>query len=117
MQVLLTGNSLLMVTGFLQYFDKQAITYAVNYNLRSDLKLIGSQYSWANSIFYFGYLVWQFPSLLLLQRFPVGPYFSSQVFFWGVFSFATAGVTNFAGIATLRFLIGASEAVQLAAFA
>ncbi|KAH9211772.1 allantoate permease [Leptodontidium sp. 2 PMI_412] len=108
---------LLMITGFLQYFDKQAITYAVNYNLRADLHLVGKQYSWANSIFYFGYLVWQFPSLLLMQRFPVGAYFSSQVFLWGVFSFGVAGTTNFAGLATLRFLIGAAESVQLATFA
>lgn len=106
-----------MITGFLQYFDKQAITYAVNYNMRADLHLVGKQYSWANSIFYFGYLVWQFPSLLLMQRFPVGAYFSSQVFLWGVFSFGVAGATNFAGLATLRFLIGAAESVQLAAFA
>ncbi|KAH7149171.1 allantoate permease [Dactylonectria estremocensis] len=108
---------LLVVTGFLQYLDKQAIQYAVLYNLRDDLKLVGNQYSWANSIFYFGWLVWQYPSLLMLQRFPVGKYFASQVFGWGVFSFLIATSTNFAGISALRFLLGCAECIQLAAFA
>ena len=102
-----------MVTGFLQYLDKQAIQYAVLYDLRADLKMVGNQYSWANSIFFFGYLVWQYPSLLLLQKFPIGKYFSSQVFGWGAVSFLMAACSNFEGITTLRFLLGAFEAVQM----
>ena len=104
------------MTGFLQYLDKQAIQYAVLYDLRSELNLVGTQYSWTNSIFYFGWLVWQYPSLLLLQKFPVGKYVASQVFGWGAFSFLIATSTNFAGIASLRFLLGCAESIQLAAF-
>ncbi|KAH7093762.1 allantoate permease [Paraphoma chrysanthemicola] len=107
---------LMMVTAFLQYLDKSTINYASNYNLREDLKMKGKQYSWASSIFFFGYMVWQYPSLLLLQRFPLGKYFSSQVMGWGVFTFLMAASSNFAGFATLRFLLGAAESIQLAAF-
>ncbi|CZR53479.1 related to permease of the major facilitator superfamily [Phialocephala subalpina] len=95
------------------YLDKQAIQYAVLYDLRADLKMVGNQYSWANSIFFFGYLVWQYPSLLLLQKFPIGKYFSSQVFGWGAVSFLMAACSNFEDITTLRFLLGAFEAVQM----
>ncbi|KAH7148418.1 major facilitator superfamily domain-containing protein [Dactylonectria macrodidyma] len=94
-----------------------AIQYAVLYNLRDDLKLVRSQYSWANSIFYFGWLVWQYPPLLMLQRFPVGKFFASQVFGWRVFSFLIATSTNSAGISALRFLLSCAERIQLAAFA
>ncbi|KIW16529.1 hypothetical protein PV08_06584 [Exophiala spinifera] len=107
---------LLMVSGFLQYLDKQSLNYSVIYELREDLGLVGKQFSWVSSMFYFGYLVWQFPSLLLLQKFPVGKYFSLQVFAWGCFSLLMATTSNFGGLAALRFLLGAAESVQLAAF-
>ncbi|KAF5555302.1 allantoate permease [Fusarium napiforme] len=70
---------MMMITGFLQYLDKSTINYSANYGLRESLNMLGIDYSWASSIFYFGFLFWQYPSLLLLQRFPLGKYFSSQV--------------------------------------
>ncbi|EGY21681.1 hypothetical protein VD0002_g8984 [Verticillium dahliae] len=107
---------LMMVTAFVQYLDKSTINYAANYGLREDLGMKGTQYSWASSIFYFGFLAWQYPSLLLLQRLPLGKYFASQVMGWGVFTFLMAAASNFGGFATLRFLLGAAESIQLAAF-
>ncbi|RDW65147.1 hypothetical protein BP5796_09839 [Coleophoma crateriformis] len=56
------------ITNGVQYFDKATLAYAAVYGLRADLGLVGQQYSWATSIFYFGYLVGQcavgFASLL-----------------------------------------------------
>lgn len=40
----------------LNYVDKVAIGWAVLFKFRSDLRLVGDQYSWASSVFYFGYL-------------------------------------------------------------
>ncbi|KAH6989903.1 allantoate permease [Ilyonectria destructans] len=107
---------MMMGTGFLQYLDKSTINYAAIYNLQGELGMVGDQYSWASSIFYFGFLFWQYPSLLLLQRFPVGKYFASQVLAWGVFTLLMASTSNFGGFAALRFLLGAAESIQLAAF-
>ncbi|KAL2839032.1 major facilitator superfamily domain-containing protein [Aspergillus pseudodeflectus] len=107
---------LMMVTGFLQYLDKSSMSYAVLYNLEKDLNMTGSQYSWASSLFFFGLLAWSYPSLLLLQRFPVGKYFACQVLAWGVISFLMATASNFAGLAALRFLLGAAESVQMPGF-
>jgi MFS family permease len=106
----------MMVTGFLQYLDKSSMSYAVLYNLEKDLNMTGSQYSWASSLFFFGLLAWSYPSLLLLQRFPVGRYFACQVLAWGVISFLMATASNFAGLAALRFLLGAAESVQMPGF-
>lgn len=39
---------------FLQYLDKQSLSYASVFGLITDLKLVGTQYSWCSSIFYIG---------------------------------------------------------------
>ena len=106
----------MMVTGFLQYLDKQAIQYSVLYNLEKDLHMTAKEFSWAASLFYFGFLAWQVPSLLLLQRFPVGKYISSQVFIWGAVCLLMASPNNFGGLGTLRFFLGAAETIQLPGF-
>jgi MFS family permease len=106
---------MLSLTALMQYLDKTTINYSANYGLREGLGMVGSQYSWASSIFFFGALVWQYPSLLLMQRFPVGRYFASQVFCWGALTLLMAATSNFGGFAALRFLLGATESIQLAA--
>ncbi|KAL6229160.1 major facilitator superfamily domain-containing protein [Aspergillus navahoensis] len=105
-----------VVLGFLQYLDKSAISYAALYNLQEDLGMTSSQFSWTSSAFYFGTLIWQYPSLMLLQRFHVGRYFASQVLGWGAISFLMAASSNFGGFFALRFLLGAFECVQMPAF-
>lgn len=39
---------------FLQYIDKQSLSYASVFGLITDLKLKGTEYSWCASIFYIG---------------------------------------------------------------
>lgn len=41
---------------FLQYLDKQSLSYAGAFELITDLGLTNSQYSWCSSIFYVGTL-------------------------------------------------------------
>ena len=45
------------ITYLVTYIDKATIGYAAVFNLQTDLNLVGTQYSWLGSIFYFGYLV------------------------------------------------------------
>lgn len=100
----------LMITFGLQYLDKVTITYAALYDLRSDLNLHGQQYSWAVSLFYFGYLVGEFPANFLLQKLPIGKFASAILLIWGAIVMLCAVTTNFAGLAALRFLMGFFEA-------
>lgn len=46
------------------YIDKTTLSYAAIFGIQTDLKLVGTQYSWLSSIFYFGFLIWacEFPS-------------------------------------------------------
>jgi hypothetical protein len=51
--------------------DKQSINYAAVFGLSEDLKLSGSEFSWAVSIFYFGQFVSEYPAAYLMSRFPI----------------------------------------------
>lgn len=57
---------------FFQFLDKTALGSTAIMGLNEDLKLTGSQYSWANGIYYFGYLVASYPAGLIMVRWKVG---------------------------------------------
>lgn len=44
----------------LNYLDKTTISYANVMGFQDDLGLVGDQYSWLSSMFYFGYLAWEY---------------------------------------------------------
>ena len=92
------------------YIDKTTLSYAAIFGIQQDLDLVGTQYSWLSSMFYFGFLVWALPTNLLLQRFPVGKYLGFNIFLWGTFLMIQAACQNFAQLAVLRALSGAAEA-------
>ncbi|KAJ4152802.1 hypothetical protein LMH87_009322 [Akanthomyces muscarius] len=101
---------LLFVTYMLNFMDKVILSSAAVFGLREDTNLHGQQYSWVSSIFYFGYLVWEYPTTLLIARLPVGKYLSANTAFWGVTVAVTAACTNFGGLMAVRLLLGVAEA-------
>lgn len=62
--------------------------WAVLFNFRGDLGLVGTQYSWASSMFYFGYLIAQYPANYILQRYKTAKILSCSVITWGVLMLA-----------------------------
>ncbi|KAJ5691811.1 hypothetical protein N7462_001234 [Penicillium macrosclerotiorum] len=101
----------LMGTGyFLQFLDKLALSQATLFNLREDLNLRGSNYSWTSAVFYFGYLLWSWPSAYIIVRFPIGKYLATTVFLWGGILMCHAACTNFAELMVVRFFLGVGEA-------
>lgn len=94
----------------INYVDKAALSWAVLFTFQEDLGLVGNQYSWVSSIFYFGYLGAQYPASYLLQRFPVGKVICASAIGWGTIMLAHMGCTNYAGILVCRFLLGVFEA-------
>ncbi|RDW69784.1 hypothetical protein BP6252_08804 [Coleophoma cylindrospora] len=95
----------------LNYVDKVAMGYAVLFNFRTDLGLHGTQYSWASSMFYFGYLAAQYPANYCLQRYQPQRILSASVITWGILMIAHLGLKNFAGLMVVRFLLGVAESV------
>ncbi|WVQ80518.1 hypothetical protein IAT38_002623 [Cryptococcus sp. DSM 104549] len=102
---------ILFFTYSLQCIDKSCLGYASVFTLSTDLHLVGKQYSWLSSLFYFGYLICEYPTTLLSQKFPLGRFIGLAIVAWGSILIATAGAHNFAGMAVLRFILGGFESL------
>lgn len=94
----------------INYLDKTTISYASIMGLKADLKLRGDNYQWLGSMFYFGYLAWEWPTSRLLQRLPLAKYSAFNVVMWGTTLTLFATTKNFAGALTVRFFLGVFEA-------
>lgn len=101
----------------INYLDKTTISYASIMGLRTDLHLKGDNYQWLGSMFYFGYLAWEYPTNLLLQRLPLAKYSAANVMAWGATLALFAVVSNFAGAVAIRFFLGVFESAVTPGFA
>ncbi|KAL3476051.1 major facilitator superfamily transporter [Aspergillus californicus] len=101
---------LLCLTYALQSIDKTTLSYAAVFGLEQDLHLKGTEYSWLGAIFYLGYLVWEFPTNMLLQKLPINHFMSGTVIIWGIVLMCHGAAHNFAGQAAARTFLGAFEA-------
>jgi MFS family permease len=86
------------------------------FGLREDNHLQGQDYSWVSSVFYFGYLFWEYPTTLLVARLPVAKYLVANTFLWGAVVALTAACSNYGGLITVRFILGVAEATITPAF-
>lgn len=84
--------------------------YAAVYGMKTDTHLVGQEYSWLGSIFYFGYLAMEFPIIWLLTKVPIGKYIGICLFSWGGTLCCMAACDSFAGLAAVRFFLGVFEA-------
>ncbi|KAI1077119.1 major facilitator superfamily domain-containing protein [Whalleya microplaca] len=100
----------LCVTYALQFIDKTSLGYSSVYGIISDNNLQGQDYSWASSIFYFGYLIAEYPGIAILQKFPVAKFLGINISLWGAVLMATSACSSFAGLASVRFVLGMAEA-------
>ncbi|KAI0389638.1 major facilitator superfamily transporter allantoate [Xylariaceae sp. FL0594] len=100
---------LLCIVYGLNYLDKTTLSYASIMGFKTDLHLGVSEYNWVASIFYFGYLVWEWPTNRLLQMLPLAKYSAFNVILWGSILATTAAVNNLAGALVVRFFLGAAE--------
>ncbi|KAH6706305.1 allantoate permease [Leptodontidium sp. MPI-SDFR-AT-0119] len=108
--------AIMFITYNLNFMDKTILSSAAVFGLTEDNQLVGKQYSWVSSIFYFGYLFFEYPTTILIQRLPIGKYLSGVILLWGAIVASTAACTSFGGLATCRFLLGVAEATISPAF-
>ncbi|ODM24391.1 hypothetical protein SI65_01981 [Aspergillus cristatus] len=80
------------------------------FDLFDNVNITSDQYSWLTSLFYFGYLFWEYPASYIAQRLPVGTVISTFVLCWGSILMITASSHNFTGLGVCRFLLGCFEA-------
>jgi sugar phosphate permease len=68
---------IILLAYLVQYLDKQGINFASVFGLLKGNHLKGQDYSWTSSIFYFGYLIAQYPAGYAMQKLPIGKYLAS----------------------------------------
>ncbi|KAF2162599.1 hypothetical protein M409DRAFT_68918 [Zasmidium cellare ATCC 36951] len=102
---------LLCGTYMLQYLDKQSLSYAAVFDLFPSTGTNSNEYSWLVSLFYFGYLVAEWPASYLAQKLPTGTVVSVAIIVWGAILMLTAACSNFTGLAVCRFLLGCFESM------
>ncbi|RDW69887.1 hypothetical protein BP5796_08284 [Coleophoma crateriformis] len=101
---------MILGTWLMQSLDKTTLGAAAIFDIRQETHLVGTEYSWLGSMFFLGWIVFEYPATFLLQRFPVGKVLAALVTAWGAVLMCHAACSNFAGLATVRTLLGAFEA-------
>ena len=116
------------------YLDKTTLSYSSIMGIKKDINITDNQYDWLSSMFYFGYLAWEYPTNRLLQRFPLAKYSGLCIVLWYVFMIRSAttisdacnrgtvlccfaAVENFSGAVAIRFFLGLCEAAVTPGFA
>ncbi|KAJ4252479.1 hypothetical protein NW762_011080 [Fusarium torreyae] len=107
---------LMTLVYFCMYLDKQSITYAAIFGLRTDLKLHGEQYNWCVSMFYLGQLLSNWPAAYLLGRLPLKNFIGCTVVVWGVTCVCVGLPHTFPGLMAARFFLGLTEGAVSPAF-
>ncbi|KIW12676.1 hypothetical protein PV08_09954 [Exophiala spinifera] len=100
----------------LMYVDKQTLGSSAILGILEDAHLNSNQYNWLSSIFYFGYLIAEWPQNRALQHFPVGKWLATMLIGWGGVTLLHIPCNNFASLFVVRFFLGLCEACIVPAF-
>ncbi|KAJ5902703.1 Major facilitator superfamily domain general substrate transporter [Penicillium taxi] len=101
----------------MNFLDKTTLSYASVMGIKKDLNLVKDDYQWLGSLFYFGYLAWEYPTNRLLQRLPLGKYSGFCIVMWGIVLSCFAAVNNYSGAIAIRFFLGVLESAVTPGFA
>ncbi|KAI0068622.1 MFS general substrate transporter [Artomyces pyxidatus] len=99
-----------------QFMDKATLGSSVLLGLRESTHIDTSQYNLLGTVFYIGYLAFEYPQSLALQRFPVGKWISFNVVVWAIVVCCHAACTNFQGLVVCRLILGLCEGSITAGF-
>ncbi|KAI9263410.1 major facilitator superfamily domain-containing protein [Phascolomyces articulosus] len=92
------------------FLDRVNIGNAKVAGLTEDISITDSEYNWALSIFFIGYIIFEVPSNLMLKFIGPSKWISIVMMAWGVTMCAMAAVHNGAGLLASRFFLGITEA-------
>ncbi|KAF6792050.1 transporter C1002.16c-like protein 24 [Colletotrichum sojae] len=102
---------MLAVLYLISHLDRANIGNAKIEGLAEDLNLTGVQWNVALSLFFVPYILLEVPSNILLKKFKrPSVYLGSLVTIWGVIMTLHGVVRNFAGLLSVRLLLGVFEA-------
>ncbi|KXS09480.1 MFS general substrate transporter [Gonapodya prolifera JEL478] len=85
-------------------------------SMESTLGLDATQYSWSVAIFFFGYVIFEVPSNILLKVYSPSRWLSRIMVTWGICAMCMAAVQNFPGLLTARLFLGIMESGSFPGF-
>ncbi|KAJ1982610.1 hypothetical protein H4R35_000236 [Dimargaris xerosporica] len=92
------------------FLDRSNIGNAKLLNVEEDLGLSQAMYSWSLSIFFFGYILFEVPSNLILKAYRPSRWLGIIIVAWGGLCATLAAIHNSAGLLAIRFFLGIAEA-------
>ncbi len=94
---------------FVSFLDRVNIGFAA-LTMNKDLGLTATTFGFATGVFFIGYVLFELPSNLALQRYGARIWLARIMITWGFLSGATAFVRDDRSLYVLRFFLGAAEA-------
>ena len=94
---------------FLAYLDRTNVSMAA-LTMSGELGFTATVFGLGSSIFFLGYVVFEVPSNMALQKFGPRLWFARIMFTWGLFAAGMAFVWNDYSFYICRFLLGVAEA-------
>lgn len=100
---------LVMLVYLMAVIDRANVSFA-KLQMVKDLGMSETTYGLAASLFFIGYLVFEVPSTLALNRFGARAWLARILVSWGAVTVALAFTSSHAMFTVLRFLLGVAEA-------
>ncbi|NMB79813.1 MAG: MFS transporter [Methanomicrobiales archaeon] len=99
----------LFVLYVVAYLDRVNFGYAA-LQMNSDLGLTAEMFGFLSGIFFIGYLLFEIPSNIILQRVGARVWIARIMITWGIVVIITAFATSATDLAVFRFVLGIAEA-------
>lgn len=100
---------LLLLSYIANLLDRGNVGFA-KLTMQADLGMSDAAYAFGTGMFYFGYLVFEVPSNLILRRTGARVWIARIMVTWGIVSCATMFVTGARSFMCVRILLGVAEA-------
>jgi ACS family tartrate transporter-like MFS transporter len=100
---------LTMLMYFLCYIDRINVSFAA-LTMNKDIGLTAAAYGFSSTAFYIGYVLFEVPSNLVMDKVGARLWLARIMVSWGILSAATAAVVGPTSFLLVRFLLGAGEA-------
>jgi len=99
----------LFVLYIIAFLDRVNFGYAA-LEMNSALSLSAEMFGLLSGLFFIGYLLFEIPSNIILQKIGARVWISRIMISWGIVVMVTAAATSATDLAILRFLLGIAEA-------
>ncbi|OLN87319.1 putative transporter C1683.12-like protein 11 [Colletotrichum chlorophyti] len=101
---------MLWIMYILNYVDRTNIGNAKIAGMQTDLGLTDDGYAWVLSIFFFGYLICEVPSNMILSRSRPSIFLPGIMLVWGALSALMSISKSYGALLAFRFILGCVEA-------